>query len=148
MSRIRSKDTKPEMVIRRGLHALGLRYKLHDQSLPGRPDLVFPKYRTAVFIHGCFWHSHGCALFKVPTTRQDFWKEKLAANVQRDHKAIQALHENGWRVLIIWECVLRGVNRVEPEKVLEAASEFLHSNLASAELPRDMDVVLLEEREI
>lgn len=141
MSRIRSKDTKPEMLIRCGLHALGLRYRLHDRSLPGRPDLVFSRYRTAVFVNGCFWHAHGCVLFKLPTTRLDYWKAKLAANVQRDRKAIQALHEARWRVLIIWECALRGRNRLELEELLNAASAFLRGNLASAELPRDLDVV-------
>ena len=102
MSRIRGRDTKPEMQIRRGLHARGLRFRLHDRLLPGRPDLVFPKHRAAVFIHGCFWHAHRCKLFKLPTTRHEFWKAKFEANVQRDRKAVQSLLSAGWRVLIIW----------------------------------------------
>jgi len=146
MSRIRGKDTKPEMLIRRGLHARGLRYRLHDRSLPGRPDLVFPKYRTAVFIHGCFWHAHGCALSKLPATRQDFWKAKLAANIQRDCKAVQALQAAGWRVLVIWECAMRGSNRLDPGQLLDVSLVFLRGNLALAELPGDLDMVLRAER--
>lgn len=125
MSRIRGKDTKPEMLIRRGLHARGLRYRLHDRSLPGRPDLVFPKYRTAVFIHGCFWHAHGCALSKLPATRQDFWQAKLGANAARDQKAVDALRTGGWRVLVIWECALRGAARQKESVVLERAAGFI-----------------------
>ncbi len=125
MSRIRGKDTKPEMLIRRGLHARGLRYRLHDRSLPGRPDLVFPKYRTAVFIHGCFWHAHGCALSKIPATRQDFWQAKLVANVARDRKAVDALRAGGWRVLVIWECALRGAARKKESDVLDCAASFI-----------------------
>lgn len=125
MSRIRGKDTKPEMLIRRGLHARGLRYRLHDRSLPGRPDLVFPKHHTAVFIHGCFWHAHGCPLSKLPATRQDFWRTKLAANVARDREAVDALQAAGWRVLVIWECALRGPARQKNSVVLERAASFI-----------------------
>lgn len=125
MSRIRGKDTKPEMVIRRGLHARGLRYRLHDRSLPGRPDLVFPKYRTAVFIHGCFWHAHGCASSKLPATRRDFWQTKLAANVARDRKAVDALLAAGWRVLIVWECALRGPWQKKSEDVSDCAASWI-----------------------
>jgi len=125
MSRVRGKDTKPEMLIRRGLHARGLRYRLHDRSLPGRPDLVFPRYRTAVFIHGCFWHAHGCALSKLPATRQDFWQAKLGANAARDQKAVDALRAGGWRVLVIWECALRGAARHKESVVLERAAGFI-----------------------
>lgn len=127
MSRIKGKDTKPEMLIRRGLHARGLRYRLHDRSLPGRPDLVFPKYRTAVFIHGCFWHAHGCALSKLPATRQDFWQTKLAANAARDRKAVDALQTAGWRVLVIWECALRGSGRLPEDGVLDGAAHFVRN---------------------
>lgn len=125
MSRIKGKDTKPEMLIRRGLHARGLRYRLHDRSLPGRPDLVFPKYHTTVFIHGCFWHAHGCALSKLPATRQDFWQTKLAANAARDRKAIDRLQAEGWRVLVIWECALRGARKLKDDGVLTAASRYI-----------------------
>ncbi|WP_295521752.1 very short patch repair endonuclease [uncultured Pseudacidovorax sp.] len=127
MSRIKGKDTKPEMLIRRGLHARGLRYRLHDRSLPGRPDLVFPKHHTAVFIHGCFWHAHGCALSKLPATRQDFWQTKLAANATRDQRAVDALLAEGWRVLVIWECALRGSGRLPEDGVLDSATHFVRN---------------------
>lgn len=119
MSRIKGKDTKPELLLRRGLHARGLRYRLHDRALPGRPDLVFPKYKTAVFVHGCFWHAHGCNLSKLPSTRQIFWSSKLAANVERDRRAINELVSAGWHVLVIWECALRGPTRLGAEQVVE-----------------------------
>lgn len=128
MSRIRGRDTKPEMLIRRNLHARGLRYRLHDRSLPGRPDLVFPKYRTAVFIHGCFWHAHGCALSKLPATRQDFWKKKLDGNAARDRKAIGALQAAGWRVLVIWECSIRGPGRLNDLKALDSAAGYIRQD--------------------
>jgi DNA mismatch endonuclease, patch repair protein len=127
MSRIKGKDTKPEMLIRRGLHARGLRYRLNDRSLPGRPDLVFPKHHTAVFIHGCFWHAHGCALSKLPATRQDFWQAKLAANAARDRKAIDALHAESWRVLVVWECALRGAHKLKDDGVLTAATRYIEA---------------------
>lgn len=127
MSRIKGKDTKPEMLIRRGLHARGLRYRLHDRSLPGRPDLVFPKYRTAVFIHGCFWHAHGCAISKLPTTRLDFWQTKLTTNAARDRNAIDRLQAEGWRVLVIWECALRGARKLKDVDVLTAATRYIEA---------------------
>lgn len=128
MSRIKGKDTKPEMLIRRGLHARGLRYRLHDRSLPGRPDLVFPQYHTAVFVHGCFWHAHGCALSKLPATKRAFWETKLAANSARDRKAVDALQAEGWRVLVIWECALRGRGRLPEEDVLDNAAYFVRND--------------------
>lgn len=137
MSRIRGKDTKPEMLIRRGLHARGLRYRLHDRELPGRPDLVFPKYHAAVFVHGCFWHAHGCALSKLPATRQDFWRTKLEGNAARDHKAVEALQANGWRVLVIWECALRGPGRLDDDAVLGSAARYIQK--ARHKLPMEIE---------
>lgn len=125
MSRIKGKDTKPEMLIRRGLHAKGLRYRLHDRKLPGRPDLVFPKYKTVVFIHGCFWHSHGCSLSKLPATRQEFWQEKLEGNKSRDQRVLNQLQAEGWRVLVIWECTLRGKQRRKETEILEFTERFI-----------------------
>lgn len=125
MSRIKGKDTKPEMLIRRGLHARGLRFRLHYRSLPGRPDLVFPKYHAAVFIHGCFWHAHGCALSKLPATRQDFWRQKLEGNAARDRKAVQALEAAGWRVLVIWECAQRGPARLPDAELFDRAATWI-----------------------
>jgi DNA mismatch endonuclease (patch repair protein) len=128
MSHIRGKDTKPEMLIRRGLHARGLRYRLHDRKLPGRPDLVFAKYHTAVFIHGCFWHSHGCRLSKLPATHQDFWKKKLEGNAARDRRAMHALESAGWRVLTIWECAVRGPGRLDDTTVLDRAAHYIRED--------------------
>jgi DNA mismatch endonuclease (patch repair protein) len=108
MSRIRNRDTKPEMVVRRGLHALGLRYRLHVRMLKCRPDLVLPRFKTAVFVNGCFWHAHGCAYSKFPMTRQAFWRRKLLANAARDQIATETLCNDGWRVVVIWECSMRG----------------------------------------
>lgn len=108
MSRIRSKDTKPEMLVRKFLFKAGLRYKLHDKSLPGKPDLVFPKYKTVLFIQGCFWHGHeGCKYFVMPKTRTDWWLEKIGKNVEKDNRSILELYLLGWSVLIVWECELR-----------------------------------------
>jgi DNA mismatch endonuclease, patch repair protein len=124
MSRIRGRDTSPEMKIRRGLHGLGFRFRLHEKTLPGKPDLVLPKYRIVVFVHGCFWHGHGCALSKMPQTRRQFWHEKLTGNATRDRKTEEVLIKNGWRVLLIWECALRGRDRTS-ENVLEEAANFI-----------------------
>ena len=108
MSRIRSKNTKPEELVRKYLFSLGLRYRKNDKRYPGKPDLVFSKYRTAVFINGCFWHCHeGCSDFVMPTSRVDYWKSKLEGNRQRDAVNIASLEADGWRVIIVWECELK-----------------------------------------
>jgi DNA mismatch endonuclease, patch repair protein len=108
MSRIRSSETKPELAVRRMLHARGLRFRLHRKDLPGRPDLVLPKYRTAIFVHGCFWHQHsGCRLASKPKTRRGYWEPKLARNVDRDGRNKAELELLGWRVETIWECDTR-----------------------------------------
>lgn len=118
MSRIRSKNTKPEMLLRRGLHARGLRYRLHGAGIPGKPDIVFPKYRAVVFVHGCFWHGHGCSLFRWPQARAAFWKTKISRNMERDRKVRAALTTAGWRTVLVWECALRGKYRRALEDVL------------------------------
>jgi len=127
MSRIRGRDTKPEMLIRRGLHARGLRYRLHVRTLPGRPDLIFPRYHVAVFIHGCFWHAHGCMLSKLPETRRDFWEKKLEGNASRDRMAVDTLKATGWRVLVIWECALRGSGRLQESDLIDRSEMFIRS---------------------
>lgn len=105
MSRIRGRDTKPEMIVRRLLHRDGYRYRLHRRDLPGKPDLVFPSRRCIVFVHGCFWHRHDCAAGQVtPRTNAAFWAEKIGGNVTRDAASIKALRADDWRVLVIWEC--------------------------------------------
>lgn len=107
MSRIRSKDTKPELLVRKFLFANGFRYRLHDKKLPGTPDIVLKKYRTVIFVHGCFWHGHaGCKYFKLPATRTAWWKEKIEKNVTNDSSNILKLHEAGYFVITIWECEL------------------------------------------
>ncbi len=107
MAAIRGKDTTPEMVLRRALHKEGFRFRLQVRALPGRPDIVLPKYRLAIFVHGCFWHRHNCPAFVWPTTRARFWREKLEGNVTRDYGARAALRRAGWRTMVIWECELR-----------------------------------------
>lgn len=115
MALIRSADTKPEMIVRRALHAMGYRYRLHRRDLPGTPDLVFPQRKAVVFVHGCFWHRHGdlgCKLARLPKTRQEFWIPKLTRNAERDAEAIAALEAAGWRVMVIWECETRDMDDV------------------------------------
>ena len=107
MSNIREKDTRPELALRRALHARGFRYRLHVRDLPGKPDIVFPKFRAVIFVNGCFWHRHpGCSKATTPATRVEFWKEKFRANVSRDRRNSERLENLGWRVRTIWECEL------------------------------------------
>jgi DNA mismatch endonuclease (patch repair protein) len=127
MSRIRGRDTKPELLLRRALHGRGFRFRLHRRDLPGRPDLVFPSRRAAMFVHGCFWHGHGCHLSKMPTTRAEFWQRKINGTMARDRVAMDELNAAGWRVLVIWECGMRGPSRLDNEVLLETASAFLRS---------------------
>lgn len=125
MAGIRSANTRPEMLVRRGLHALGYRYRLHVRQLPGKPDLVFPSRRAVIFVHGCFWHGHGCSLFRWPSTRQEFWRSKIGANIARDGMTRERLIGTGWRVLELWECALRGRDRQPVETVLAACAKFI-----------------------
>lgn len=128
MSGIRGKNTKPELVVRRGLHALGFRYRLHDSRLPGKPDLVLPRWRAVIQIHGCFWHGHDCALFRWPGTRQEFWRTKIGRNVERDREVEAALDRTGWRVLTIWECAMKGTGRIGADAVVAGAVAWLRSD--------------------
>ncbi|OLK23357.1 endonuclease [Xanthomonas oryzae pv. oryzae] len=114
MGRVRSRDTVPEMLVRRLTHALGYRYRLHGKDLPGKPDLVFRSRRKVIFVHGCFWHRHpGCALARLPKSREDFWLPKLEANRQRDLKTENVLQVKGWTVLTIWECELGDIDKLK-----------------------------------
>ena len=123
MSRIRGKDTKPEMVIRRLVHALGYRFRLHARGLPGSPDLVLPRHKKIVFVHGCFWHRHRCRYGQaMPTTRSAFWRSKLEATKVRDIRNRKELGRLGWEVLVIWECQTR-----KPERLLRRVVQFLLS---------------------
>lgn len=122
MARIRSRNTKPEMRVRKALHASGLRYRLHDRHLPGRPDLVFPSRKAALFVNGCFFHQHpGCRNERMPKSRLDFWQPKLVGNVERDHRKCDQLRAAGWRVIVIWECETNN-----DEKLAELAQEIMH----------------------
>lgn len=127
MSRIRGRDTKPEMLIRRGLHARGFRYRLQDRKLPGRPDLVFPRHHAVIFVHGCFWHGHSCPMFKLPATRQEFWAKKIASNRIRDERATTALLELGWRVANVWECSIKGPGKLDGDQAFARCQTFLLS---------------------
>jgi len=107
MSRIKGKNTKPELLVRKWLWSRGYRYRLHWKDLPGKPDIVFPRQRKAVFVHGCFWHKHDCRYFKWPRTNSEFWKKKIYENVRRDQKIYQDLISDGWNYFIVWECELK-----------------------------------------
>ena len=131
MSGIRATNTRPELFLRKGLHALGWRYRLHDPSLPGKPDLVFAGRRAVLFVNGCFWHGHDCHLFSWPKTRPEFWHLKIGGNVDRDLRVRAQLIEAGWRVAEIWECQLKGRERLSPDQVLAACDTFLRSNDAA-----------------
>lgn len=134
MAGIKGKDTRPELVVRRGLHALGFRYLLHDRRLPGKPDMVLPRWHAVIFVHGCFWHGHDCPLFRWPGTRQDFWRQKIGRNQERDAEVEAELDRTGWRMLKIWECSMKGTGRIGVETVLPLAAEWLRSDVMTGEI--------------
>jgi len=134
MSGIRSRHTKPERIVRSGLHRLGFRFSLHSRRLKGTPDLVLPKYNAVIFVHGCFWHGHECSLFRMPGTRTEFWRAKFARNRENDDSARKALADQGWRVLVIWECALRGRSPKEVTSLLQRVSAWLKTSRRSLEL--------------
>lgn len=130
MSRIRGKDTQPELALRRALHRQGFRYRLHGAGLPGKPDLVFPRYKTVVFVHGCFWHRHAdCKIATTPKSNTPFWVEKFQKNMERDRRVAKALKDGGWCVLVVWECEL-----ASPRKA-QAAAERLGLLIRDARQP-------------
>ena len=128
MSSVRGKNTKPERVIRKALHARGFRYRLHSPRICGKPDLVLSRYRAAIFVHGCFWHGHDCHLFKMPSTRSEFWRAKINRNRQRDAEVRTSVLENGWRYLIVWECALKGKKRLDFETLMDRISAWIVGN--------------------
>jgi DNA mismatch endonuclease (patch repair protein) len=134
MAGIKGKNTRSELFIRKGLHKLGFRYQLHRKDLPGKPDLVFPKHHAVIFVNGCFWHAHGCHIFKWPSTRTEFWKEKIGTNKIRDERNIQACISMGWKVLVIWECALKGKTRRQPNEVIHTAANWLLYDSLNAEI--------------
>ena len=127
MAGIRAKNTKPELIVRRALHRRGFRFRLHAKQLPGRPDLVLPRFRSAVFVHGCFWHGHDCPLFKWPKTRPDFWQEKIHRNRENDARHLDELIRQGWRVATVWECAMRGASR-DVDAVAGCLAQWLEGN--------------------
>ncbi len=134
MSGIRGTNTKPELLLRKGLHALGFRYRLHDVNLPGKPDMVLPRYKAVIFAHGCFWHGHDCHLFRWPKTRPEFWQAKIARNRAVDERTDAALSEAGWRQAVVWECALKGRTRLPFEEVISACAEWLKSDTPKLEI--------------
>ncbi len=134
MAGIKGKDTKPELILRRGLHAAGFRYRLHVKDLPGKPDLMFPARRAVLFAHGCFWHGHDCPLFVWPKSREDWWRAKIEKNRANDSRAVESLAAAGWRVGVVWECALKGGSRRSLESVIEACAVWLESDAPHFEL--------------
>lgn len=133
MARIKGKNTKPEMLVRKALFAAGYRFRLHRKDLPGNPDIVLPGRKVAIFVHGCFWHAHqGCRLAKLPATRPEFWREKLGRNVARDAAAVSALRFQGWRVLVVWECFIR--QQRELPAIAAAISDLIEREVDFGEL--------------
>lgn len=127
MSGIRGKNTKPEIQVRHGLFAEGLRYRLHDKRLPGNPDIVLPKHHAVVFVHGCFWHCHNCSLFRWPKSNTEFWLKKLNRNRKADEVSEMRLSEIGWRIAIVWECALKGGGALDPVVVTKTLCQWITS---------------------
>lgn len=140
MSGIRGKNTRPEILVRKALFKRGFRYRLHGSRLPGKPDMVFAGLKAVIFVHGCFWHGHDCPLFRWPSSRKAFWKEKITGNQKRDLASLGALHLNGWRTLVIWECALKGVSRLPVEQVMERTANWLASGKKNLEIRGETDV--------
>lgn len=134
MSGIRAKDTRPERLIRSGLHRLGFRFRLHSGQVPGRPDIVLPRYRAAIFVHGCFWHGHDCALFRLPDDNREFWRRKIERNRERDSEVAVLLKQAGWRQLTIWECALKGPGKLDPGILLERCARWIASGKRTASI--------------
>lgn len=144
MRGIRGKNTRPELAIRQALHARGFRFRLHDRKLPGAPDLVFPKFRAVLFVHGCFWHGHGCHMFRWPATRTEFWRAKISRNQEVDARAVAALVAGGWRVAEVWECALRGSRRRSIDDIAASLAHWLASDAPRLEIP-DADDLNLDD---
>jgi len=134
MSGIKGRDTKPELLLRSGLHRSGFRFRLHAPELPGKPDIVFPRYNAVLFAHGCFWHGHDCHLFKLPSTRQEFWRTKIERNQAVDARVTTALIGMGWRVGVVWECALKGRTRLPLDDVIMACARWLRGDTTRFEM--------------
>lgn len=125
MAAIRGANTKPELLIRKALHERGYRYRLNVKTLSGKPDMVFRKYRAVILVHGCFWHGHQCHLFKWPGTREEFWREKISGNRERDRSVYKGLREQNWRIATVWECALKGKNRRPLVEIIDSLADWL-----------------------
>lgn len=136
MQAVHSKNTKPEIIVRKLLHALGFRFRLHVKTLPGTPDIVLPKYKAVIFVHGCFWHGHSCKRGALPKSNIEFWQNKIKGNMLRDVSHIARLKDQGWRVLIVWECALIGHGHLEGPQVQEMLSEWLHHGVSNQQLTK------------
>lgn len=135
MSGIKGKNTKPEIIIRKALFKKGFRYRLHGKNLPGKPDLVLKKYNTVILVHGCYWHGHeNCHLFRYPKSKQEFWKEKIGKNIERDLKNEKALLDSGWNVIKVWECALKGKNKLPLDAVIQEIETGLQANSSLHEI--------------
>lgn len=128
MSGIQGKNTRPELLIRKMLHKAGFRYRLHSKELPGKPDIVLPKYRAVVLVNGCFWHGHGCHLFKWPSTRKEWWETKIYRTIEKDEENLAALQASGWRTAIVWECAIKGRTRLNLDTIANSLFTWLGSN--------------------
>ena len=131
MSSVKQKDTRPEMKLRKSLHKAGFRYRLHDNKLPGTPDIVFRKYSAVIFVHGCFWHRHGCKFSTFPSTNNDFWQKKFKSNIIRDKKKTESLLKDDWRVLVMWKCTLK---MWRDKEITKAVRDWLISEISYKEM--------------
>jgi DNA mismatch endonuclease, patch repair protein len=138
MASVGQKDTGAEILLRTALHRVGLRYRLHDRALPGSPDLVLPRFRAVVFVHGCYWHRHGCYRSTVPKSRREFWTDKFDANRLRDERSVNSLLEKGWRVLTVWECALKGKTALSAAIVAEAVKVWLETSSRTGDIAGSM----------
>ncbi len=134
MAGIKGKDTRLELLLRSGLHRRGFRFRLHGKNLPGRPDVVLPKYRAVIQANGCFWHGHDCSLFKVPSTNRDMWVQKIDRNRERDERNRAALESAGWRVLDVWECSVKGPDRRDADLVLQEVCDWVDHGESSMQI--------------
>ena len=134
MASIKGKDTKPEILVRKALHAEGFRFRLHVKDLPGKPDIVLPKYKSVIFVHGCFWHGHDCGIFRMPKSNRRFWKAKISGNRRRDLRHATELSILGWRVLTVWECATRSKKQAELDKIISRSGKWIRSNRNSLEI--------------
>jgi len=137
MSGIGGKNTRPERLIRSELHRRGFRFRIHYSNLPGKPDIVFPKHKAIITVHGCFWHGHHCHLFKWPSSNPEFWRNKIEENISRDSGNLEKYKAAGWRVLVIWECAVKGKSRLEPETLMNTIEEWIRSDDPFVEIQGD-----------